>query len=82
MDKKIQLFESPINEEMEKRPEFQIEEMDSVFEKMDAAEASQMLSDYLNRIFLKGLAYYRKDDHAVEKQIAISNRMIDVFSVC
>lgn len=79
MDKKIQLFESPINEEMEKRPEFQIEEMDSVFEKMDAAEASQMLSDYLNRIFLKGLAYYRKDDHAVEKQIAISNRMIDVF---
>ena len=38
-----------------------------------------MLSDYLNRIFLKGLAYYRKDDHAVEKQIAISNRMIDVF---
>jgi superfamily II DNA or RNA helicase len=79
MTKGIQLFESPTNEEIEKRPEFQIEELDSVFEKMDPVETSQILSNYLNRIFSKGLAYYRKDEFAIKKQIAISNQLIDVF---
>lgn len=74
------LYENIVNRILHKEIHNCSDTFDIYTENMDPVDSNKVLSLYLKAILEKGLDYYSSSDSGVDKQIDVTNKLIEFFS--